>query len=63
MPEHYYAETAAVLRRHEINARFDPVRIQIAIDRLLSAPARRVSIRPLLIEARRRHNLTVADAL
>ena len=64
VPEHYYAEAVAVLRRDEINRRYHPARIQVALDRLLSAPARRVSVKPLVTEAwRLRHNLTVADAL
>lgn len=64
VPEHYYAETTAVLRRDDINKRLDPARIQVALGRLLSAPARRVSVKPLVIEAwRLRHNLTIADAL
>ncbi len=64
VPEHYFAEVAAVLRRDEINQRFDRARIQVALDRLLSAPVRRVSVKPLLPDAwTLRHNLTVADAL
>lgn len=64
VPEHYYAETTAVLRQEDINKRLDSARIEIALDRLLSAPARRVSVRPLVIEAwRLRYNLTIADAL
>ena len=36
----------------------------MALSRLLSAPARRVSVRPLVAEAwLLRHDLTVADAL
>ncbi len=54
----------AVLRRDEIHLRYDSARIQVALDRLLSAPARRVSVKPLVIESwRLRNNLTVADAL
>lgn len=64
VPEHYYAEAAAVLRRQEINGRFAPARVQVALDRLLAVPARRVSVKPLVPEAwRLRHNLTFADAL
>jgi predicted nucleic acid-binding protein len=64
VPDHYYAEVPAVLRRDEINGRFSPARIQVALDRLLSAPIRRISVKPLVPEAwRLRHNLTVADAL
>lgn len=64
VPEHYYTEAVAVLRRDEIHQRYDPARIQVALDRLLLAPARRVSVKPLVTEAwLLRHNLTVADAL
>jgi predicted nucleic acid-binding protein len=64
VPEHYFAETVAVLRRHELNHGYDPARIHVALDRLLATPVRRVSVRPLIPEAwRLRHNLTVADAL
>lgn len=64
VPEHYFAETVAVLRRHELNQRYGSARIQVALDRLLTAPVRRVSVRPLIPEAWGfRHNLTVADAL
>ena len=64
VPEHYYAESVGVLRRDELNRRFDPARIQVALDRLMTAPARRVSVKPLIAEAwRLRQNLTIADAL
>lgn len=64
VPEHYYVEAVAVLRRDEIHQRYDSARIQVALDRPLLAPARRVSVRPLMIESwRLRNNLTVADAL
>ena len=53
-----------MLRRDELNQRYDPARVQAALDRLLSAPARRVSVKRLMTEAWiLRHNLTVADAL
>ena len=51
VPEHYYAEAVAVLRRDELNQRYDPARVQAALDRLLSAPARRVSVKRLMTEA------------
>jgi predicted nucleic acid-binding protein len=64
VPEHYYAESVGVLRRDELNRRFDPARIQVALDRLLTAPTRRVSVKPVIAEAwRLRQNLTIADAL
>lgn len=64
VPEHYFAETTAVLRRDEINQRHTEARIQAALDRLLAAPVRRVSIRPLISEAwLLRHNITIGDGI
>jgi len=64
VPEHYFVEVAAVLRRNELNDRFPAPRIQVALGRLVAAPLHRVSVAPLLREAwSLRHNLTVADAL
>ena len=63
-PEHYFSEAVAVLRRLELYGEYDSARIQIALDRLLVAPIKRVSVRPLISEAwLMRHNLTIADAL
>jgi predicted nucleic acid-binding protein len=63
-PEHYYAEAVAVLRRLELNRKYDPARIQIAFDRLLNAPIKRVLVKPLVSEAwALRHNYTLGDAL
>ncbi|MCU1451317.1 MAG: putative nucleic acid-binding protein contains domain [Acidimicrobiales bacterium] len=33
VPEHYYAEAVAVLRRHELNGRVEAPRVQLALDR------------------------------
>jgi predicted nucleic acid-binding protein len=64
VPEHYFVEAAAVLRRLELRGTYDEARVQLAMDRLLAAPVRRVSVRPLVAEGwQLRHNLTVADAL
>ena len=64
VPEHYFVEAAAVLRRLELRGTYDEVRVQLAMERLVAAPVRRVSIRPLVAEGwQLRHNLTVADAL
>ena len=64
VPELYFAEVAAVLRRGAIHARFPLPRIEAALSRLLTAPVRRVKVRPLLREAwSMRQNLTVADAV
>jgi predicted nucleic acid-binding protein len=63
-PEHYYVEAVAVFRRLALQQRYDPTRLRVALDRLLDAPLRRVSVRPLIAEAwAMRHNLTIADAL
>lgn len=61
VPEHYFVEVTGVLRRDEINRRHSAAKIQVALDRLLGAPVRRVSVRPLVGEAwLLRHNITVA---
>ncbi len=57
-------EVTGVLRRDEINRRHSAAKVQVALDRLIAAPVRRVSVRPLVGEAwLLRHNMTVADAL
>jgi len=64
VPEHYFVEVTAVLRRAEINGRHTKAQVCVALDRLLSAPVRRVSVRPLISEAwLLRHNMTVADSI
>ena len=64
VPEHFYAEAAAVLRRLELSQKATPTRVQLALARLLSTPTRHVAVKPLLAEAwTLRHNLTIADAL
>ena len=64
VPEHYFVEAVAVLRRLELHGTYDEARVQLAMDRLLAAPVRRVSVRPLVVEGwQLLHNLTVADAL
>lgn len=64
VPELYFAEVGAVLRRAAIHAHHPLARIEAALGRLLTAPVRRVEVRPLLREAwSMRQNLTVADAV
>lgn len=64
VPEHYFAECLAVLRRDELNQQYPSTRIASAVERIVDGPLRRVSVKPLLREAwRLRANLTVADAL
>jgi predicted nucleic acid-binding protein len=63
VPEHYFAETTAVLRRLELNGSWTATQIQVALSRIMNAPVRRVSVRPLIPDAwALRHNLTMADA-
>ncbi len=62
VPEHFYAESAAVLRRLALTQQTAPARVEVALTRLLSTPSRQVAVKPLLVEAwTHRHNL--ADAL
>lgn len=64
VPEIYFAEVAAALRRAEMHGRLSGARAAVALDRLLTSPMRRVQIRSLLTEAwALRHNVVVNDAL
>ncbi|HVF76630.1 MAG TPA: type II toxin-antitoxin system VapC family toxin [Acidimicrobiales bacterium] len=64
VPEIYFAEVAAALRRAEMHGRLSGARAAVALDRLLAAPVRRVQVRSLLDEAwALRHNVVVNDAL
>ncbi len=64
VPEHFYAESAAVFRRLALTQQTAPARVEVALTRLLSTPSRQVAVKPLLVEAWiHRHNLTIADAL
>lgn len=64
VPELYFAEVAAVLRSDPVHARYPLARIDAALRRRLTAPLRRVAVRPLLREARSTGlNITVADAV
>jgi predicted nucleic acid-binding protein len=64
VPDHYFAEVAAVLRRRALLQPDDEARVGLALTRVLDAPMRRVSVKPLLYEAwPLRHNMTIADAL
>ena len=64
-PEHYFAEVAAVLRRHELRGLVTSTRAVSAFGDLYAAHGlRRVQVRPLLVEAwALRQNMTIADAL
>jgi predicted nucleic acid-binding protein len=64
VPEIYFAEVAGTLRRAELAGRMSAARSTVALNRLLSAPTRRVQVKPLLAEAwTLRQNVTVTDAL
>lgn len=64
VPEHFYSETASVLRRAELRSAVTPARAERAIARLELARFHRAQVRPLLRDAwRRRGHLTIADAL
>ncbi|MGQ0431873.1 MAG: type II toxin-antitoxin system VapC family toxin [Microthrixaceae bacterium] len=64
VPEVYFAEVAATLRRAELAGRLTPERASVALDDLLAGPLRRVQVKALLPEAwTLRHNVTITDAL
>ncbi len=64
VPEIYFVEVAATLRRAELAGRVTVDRAALALSDLLAGPQRRVQVRALLPEAwTLRHNLTVTDAL
>jgi predicted nucleic acid-binding protein len=64
VPEHYYVETAATVRRLQLADQISPERASVALSRLLTIPMHRAQVRPLLSEAwALLHNITVADAL
>jgi predicted nucleic acid-binding protein len=64
VPEHFYAECGAVLRKWGSGALLDPPRLSASIDRLLRLPVSRVQLRELFRPAwAHRHNITFADAL
>lgn len=64
VPELYFVEVAAALRRAELAGRLTRDRAAIAFGRLLTTPIRRVETKPLLTEAwALRYNLTIADAV
>ncbi|MCA1841801.1 MAG: type II toxin-antitoxin system VapC family toxin [Actinobacteria bacterium] len=64
VPEHFYVEVAAALRRMELVGAVPVARVGVAYRRLRRLKATRAEVRPLLPPAwRLRHNLTIADAL
>ena len=64
VPEHFFAECGAVLRKWDNGGVLSSEQLDAAIDRLLRLPVRRAQLRGLFRDAwARRHNFTFADAL
>jgi len=64
VPEPFYVETAAALRRMELTGAIGSDRALHAVRRVLALRTHRAQVRPLVTEAwTLRHNLTVADAV
>lgn len=64
VPEHFYVEVSAGIRRVELKGDVTSDRAAVAIDDLLRLRARRVEVRSLLSEAwTLRHNVAMADAI
>jgi predicted nucleic acid-binding protein len=63
VPETFYLEVGAVLRRWDLNAVLTPDRIREALRQLAAWPLRVTQVRSLFADAwRHRRNLTFADA-
>jgi predicted nucleic acid-binding protein len=64
VPEHFYVETAAALRRMELAGAIGSDRALLALRRILDLRTQRGQVRPLLPETwTLRHNVTVADGV
>lgn len=64
VPQHFFAEVAAALRRAELRGGVLSARAAQAMTSLSTTPLRRVQVRPLLADAwSKRANPTIADAL
>lgn len=64
VPEHYFVETASVLRRAELTGELTAGETVDALQRLRRSRLARAAVRPLLPAAwTHRGNLTIADAL
>ena len=64
MPERFYVEVEAAIRRLELRSVVTPTQAMATVNRLLALPARRASVRTLASEAwALRHNVTIGDAL
>ena len=64
VPELFYVECGAVLRRWDLNAVLSPAQISTAVHELMSWPLRVTQVRTLFRDAwRLRANITFADAI
>ena len=64
VPEHFFAECGAVLRKWDNGGVLSSDQLDTAIGRLLRLPVRRAQLKGLFQDAwARRHNFTFADAL
>jgi predicted nucleic acid-binding protein len=64
VPEHFFAECGAVLRKWDNGGVLSSDQLDAALGRLLRLPVRRVQLRGLFRDAwARRHNFTFADAI
>ena len=64
VPEIFYVECGAVLRRWDLNAILTPTQITSAIDALMAWPLRVTQVRGLFADAwMRRTNITFPDAI
>jgi len=64
VPEHFFAECGAVLRKWGNGGLLPADHLEVAVERLLRLPARRAQLRELFRDAwSRRRNLTLGDAL
>ena len=64
VPEHFFAECGAVLRKWGNGDLLSAEQLDVAVSRLLRLPVQRAQLRELFRDAwARRHNLTFGDAL
>jgi predicted nucleic acid-binding protein len=64
VPEHFFAECGAVLRKWSNGGLLTGAQLDVALGRLLRWPVRRVQVRELFRDAwALRHNVTFGDAL
>jgi predicted nucleic acid-binding protein len=64
VPEHFFAECGAVLRKWGNGDLLSAEQLDVAVSRLLRLPVQRAQLRELFPDAwARRHNLTFGDAL